>query len=192
MILYPLLEAAATIIHTLIGADKKEGQEMGTADGVEIFRNPKSSSLRTGPFPKRAALEFHTRLPGYQRTPLIPSPELASLLQVGEVWVKDESSRFGLPSFKILGASWAVYQALLRKLGHDTLWTTHDTLWTTHDTLWTTIEELKASFAPLHPLTLVAATDGNHGRAVAHVASWLGFEARIFYRLELPQPASKQ
>jgi diaminopropionate ammonia-lyase len=139
---------------------------MGTADGVEIFRNPKSSSLHTGPFPKRDALEFHKRLPGYQRTPLIHSPELAALLQVGEVWVKDESSRVGLPSFKILGASWAVYQALLRKLEHDTR--------------WSTIEELRASFAPLRPLTLVAATDGNHGRAVAHVASWLGFEARIF------------
>jgi diaminopropionate ammonia-lyase len=45
---------------------------------------------------------------------------------------------------------------------------------------WRTIDELAAHLAPLKPLTLVTATDGNHGRAVAHVAALLGFSARIF------------
>ena len=43
-----------------------------------------------------------------------------------------------------------------------------------------TIEDLKAKLEPLRPLTLVAATDGNHGRAVARVARLLGLGARIF------------
>ena len=40
--------------------------------------------------------------------------------------------------------------------------------------------ELAEQFAPLQPLTLLAATDGNHGRAVAAMARLLGFDARIF------------
>src|SRR5215470_15336047 len=39
---------------------------------------------------------------------------------------------------------------------------------------------LRSWAAPLRPLTLLAATDGNHGRAVARVARWLGLDARIY------------
>ena len=68
--------------------------------------------------PTRAPLAFHRRLPGYQPTPLIDAPELARMLRIGHVLVKNESSRLGLPAFKILGASWAVYRALEKRLGH--------------------------------------------------------------------------
>jgi diaminopropionate ammonia-lyase len=44
---------------------------------------------------------------------------------------------------------------------------------------WSTLVELSAQIAPLRPLTLVAATDGNHGRAVAHFARLLGLSASI-------------
>src|SRR4051794_10287395 len=57
-------------------------------------------------------LGFHRRLPGYTPTPLVEVKSLARQLGVGKLWVKDESSRLGLPSFKILGASWATYNAL--------------------------------------------------------------------------------
>lgn len=54
-----------------------------------------------------AARAFHCALPGYAPTPLVDLPGLAAELSVGAVLVKDESSRFGLPAFKVLGASWA-------------------------------------------------------------------------------------
>lgn len=64
-----------------------------------------------------AAREFHRTLPGYVPTPLVDLPALASELRVGRVLVKDESSRLGLPAFKILGASWACRQILDRHPG---------------------------------------------------------------------------
>src|SRR6266851_3817654 len=62
-------------------------------------------------------IEFHRRLPGYRETPLVEAPRLAETLGVAKLFVKDETSRFGLPSFKILGASWATYVALRERLG---------------------------------------------------------------------------
>ena len=112
-------------------------------------------------------MRFHHRLPGYEETPLIDTPKLASALGVAKVFVKDESSRLRLPAFKILGASWAVYRALEERLGEDF-----------GD--WEEIWELEERLAPLRPLSLVAATDGNHGRAVARVARLLGLGAKIF------------
>lgn len=64
-----------------------------------------------------SARELHRSLPGYAPTPLVPLPALARELGVGEVLVKDESSRLGLPAFKILGASWACRQVLDRQPG---------------------------------------------------------------------------
>jgi diaminopropionate ammonia-lyase len=58
------------------------------------------------------AYAFHQSLPGYSPTPLVSVPELAAELGVGRVLVKDESSRLGLPAFKVLGASWACRQVL--------------------------------------------------------------------------------
>src|SRR5918997_6215049 len=114
----------------------------------------------------RAPLEFHRRLPDYAVTPLVDAPDVAGSLGVGKVWVKDESWRLGLPAFKILGASWAVYRALEQRSGGIGE--------------WGDVEELRGRLAPLLPLTLAAATDGNHGRAVARMAKLLGLEARIF------------
>jgi diaminopropionate ammonia-lyase len=63
------------------------------------------------------ARAFHQSLPGYSPTPLVPVPELAAELRVGRVLVKDESSRLGLPAFKVLGASWACHQVLQKHPG---------------------------------------------------------------------------
>jgi diaminopropionate ammonia-lyase len=121
--------------------------------------------------PARTPLVFHGRFPSYKPTPLIDAPELAELLGIRQVLVKDESSRLGLPAFKILGASWAVY----RTLHAGAAASASETFGT-----WSTLEELADQLAPLKPLTLATATDGNHGRAVAHVAALLGLAARIF------------
>lgn len=58
------------------------------------------------------AAAFHRSLPGYAPTPLVSLPALADKFGVGRVLVKDESSRLGLPAFKVLGASWACHQVL--------------------------------------------------------------------------------
>jgi diaminopropionate ammonia-lyase len=134
---------------------------------IKILINPNAREILDGPCPDRTPLRFHRRLPGYEETPLVDAPKLAGALGVGKVFVKDESSRLGLPAFKVLGASWAVYRALEERLGEDF-----------GD--WEEIWELEERLEPLRPLSLVAATDGNHGRAVAWVARQLGLEAKIF------------
>jgi diaminopropionate ammonia-lyase len=134
---------------------------------IRTLINPNARKILDGPHPDRAPLRFHRRLPDYRETPLVDAPGLAGALGVGKVLVKDESSRLGLPAFKVLGASWAVYRALEERIGEDF-----------GD--WEEIWELKERLEPLRPLSLVAATDGNHGRAVARVARLLGLGARIF------------
>jgi diaminopropionate ammonia-lyase len=106
--------------------------------------------------------EFHQSLPGYAPTPLVSVPELAAELGVRAVEVKDESSRLGLPAFKILGASWAVARVVADRTGAST-----------------DLAALRAAAAG-SALQLVTATDGNHGRAVAHMASLLGLSATVF------------
>ena len=134
---------------------------------IRTLINPNAREILDGPYPDRTPLRFHRRLPGYVETPLVDVPKLAGALGVGKVFVKDESSRLGLPAFKVLGASWAVYRALEERLGEDF-----------GD--WEEIWELEERLEPLRPLSLVAATDGNHGRAVARVARLLGLGAKIF------------
>ena len=97
--------------------------------------------------------DFHAALPGYAPTPLAELPALASELGVGRVFVKDESARLGLPAFKALGASWAIHRVLA---------------------------ERAAAGHPAGPVTLVTASDGNHGRAVARVARLLGQRSHVF------------
>jgi diaminopropionate ammonia-lyase len=82
------------------------------------------------------------------------------------VLVKHEAERFGLPAFKIVGASWAIHRVLTRRLGSEPD--------------FDHIDELRDAFAPLRPLTFVTATDGNHGRAVARAARWFGMDAHIY------------
>jgi diaminopropionate ammonia-lyase len=135
--------------------------------GGEVFRNPAARPAAAMPPPPRAPLELHRRLPGYAVTPLHDAPALAATTGVGRVWVKDESSRLGLPAFKLLGASWAAYRALADRLGRD-------------PEPWGSLEQLRATLQPLRPLTLATATDGNHGRAVARMAALLGLDADVY------------
>jgi diaminopropionate ammonia-lyase len=119
-------------------------------------------------------LSFHAGLPGYRRTPLVDLPVLRAELGVGRVLVKDESSRLGLPAFKVLGASWAVARLLARRAGLAGP---------------PTLAELKHAAAGRR-LTLVTATDGNHGRAVARTASMLGLDAHVVVPQGVPEHAA--
>ncbi len=110
-------------------------------------------------------MAFHQSMPGYEPTPLVRTPELAHQLGVGSLVVKDQSRCFGLPAFKIIGASWAVNCAVSELLGLPPA-----------DTLAALAERAQS----LSPLKLVTATDGNHGRAVARMAALLGLDATIY------------
>lgn len=110
---------------------------------------------------------FHSRLPGYTKTPLRSLPGLATRLGLDSIFVKDESSRFGLQSFKALGGSYAAARLMAKKLGLDP----------------TELSRLGNGVADLLPdgqkMTFITATDGNHGRGVAWVARELGQKAVV-------------
>jgi diaminopropionate ammonia-lyase len=133
---------------------------------ARAFYNRIDRNTTIGESPYRVPQTFHQRLDGYAPTPLVEAPGLAAALGVGKVFVKDESSRIGLPAFKILGASWAVYRALEQRIAGFGA--------------WESLDDLARQLEPHRPLTLAAATDGNHGRAVARMAKLLGFDSRIF------------
>jgi diaminopropionate ammonia-lyase len=99
------------------------------------------------PAPVTDAIPFHHGLPGYRPTPVRDLSGAAAELGLAAVGLKDESDRFGLPAFKILGASWAGERTLREHPEVD---------------------------------TLVAASAGNHGRAVARVARDRGLHCRIY------------
>lgn len=125
------------------------------------------NSARTGAVsarPDPRAVRFHRSMPGYAPSPVAEAPAAAQQLGLSRLVVKLETERFGLPSFKVLGASWATCRALSLRSGLPPA---------------ATFDELRAMTARLDGLTLVAATDGNHGRAVARVARLLGHGARI-------------
>lgn len=132
---------------------------------ADLTRNPLRGQTPPPTVPGPVTV-FHRKFPDYMPTPLFDLPQIAQELGVGRVLVKDESDRLGLPAFKMLGAAWASYCALIEKLGHEPEWQTFD--------------ELAAALEPLGPMALATATDGNHGRAVASFARRVGLEARIF------------
>jgi diaminopropionate ammonia-lyase len=126
----------------------------------------------TCPAAPGAVLRFVRTLPGYAVTPLTGLPPLAAELGVGRVFVKDESRRLGLPAFKALGASWAIAHVVAERTG----------------TTVTTFPDIQAAARRL-TLTLVTASDGNHGRAVGHFATLLGLRAHVLVPAAVPAPA---
>ena len=53
------------------------------------------------------ALNFHRSFPQYSVTPLTRLSQLAGYMGLRNIYVKDESYRFGLNAFKVLGGSLA-------------------------------------------------------------------------------------
>jgi diaminopropionate ammonia-lyase len=118
--------------------------------------------------PDPAAAAFHAGLPGFGPTALADLPALASELRVGRVLVKDESGRMGLGAFKVLGASWAIARLLA------------EAAFPAGAAAGPVSVAVLRAAAARHPVELVTATDGNHGRAVAWTARLLGLPARVF------------
>lgn len=108
------------------------------------------------------ALAFHRSFPQYNQTPLAELKQMAQHLGLKDFFVKDESYRFGLNAFKVLGGSFAMANYIAEKLGKDVADLTYDVL---------TSDKLREEFGQA---TFFTATDGNHGRGVAWAANKLG------------------
>ena len=65
------------------------------------------------------ANEFHKSFPQYSVTPLQKLSALASYLGVKGIYCKDESYRFGLNAFKVLGGSYAMGRYIAKELGRN-------------------------------------------------------------------------
>lgn len=111
---------------------------------------------------------FHQSFPEYSPTPLRQQAELAKYLGVAGVYVKDESYRFGLNAFKVLGGSFAMASYLAQRLGRDISELDYNQL---------TSPEIRQQ---LGEITFTTATDGNHGRGVAWTANRLKQKSVIY------------
>ena len=115
----------------------------------------------------RKARAFHESFPQYCVTPLVKLEQMARYLGLGQVYVKDESYRFGLNAFKVLGGSFAMARYIAQQTGKDVSELPYEVL---------TSGELKEEFGQA---TFFTATDGNHGRGVAWAANKLGQKAVV-------------
>ncbi len=113
------------------------------------------------------AQAFHRSFPQYNPTPLARLDGMAARLGLGSLCVKDESYRFGLNAFKVLGGSFAMGRYIAQELGRDVSEMTYGYL---------TSEKLREEFGQA---TFFTATDGNHGRGVAWAANRLGQKAVV-------------
>lgn len=123
----------------------------------------------------QAARRFHQTLAGYQVTPLAQLPALAQDLGVGGIYVKDESHRFGLNAFKVLGGSFALAKFISERVGMQGEDVSFGRLCSplVRSHLW--------------ELTFCTATDGNHGRGLAWAAKQLGHKCVVY----LPRGAAE-
>lgn len=146
---------------------------MTEIDGFEFeyAMNAGITGASPGAFSAKAARtvhQFHRGIPGYAETPLAGLISLASAWGVGGIFVKDESHRFGLNAFKVLGGSYAISQLICAKLG-----------WDITETSFPRLREPDV-YEKIGRMTFATATDGNHGRGIAWSAATLGQRAVVF------------
>ncbi len=122
------------------------------------------------------AKDFHESFPQYAPTPLACLSSMAEYLNLSEIYIKDESYRFGLNAFKVLGGSFAMANYIAEEMGKDVSETTYDYL---------TSNKLKEEFGQA---TFFTATDGNHGRGVAWAANKLGQKSVVHMPVGSSQP----
>ncbi|MBS6610781.1 MULTISPECIES: diaminopropionate ammonia-lyase [Peptoniphilus] len=120
--------------------------------------------------------DYHNSFPMYEKTPFIELKNLAEKVNVKNILVKDESYRFGLNAFKVLGGSFAIGKVIAKKLDMDIKDLTFEKL---------TSKEVKNK---LGEITFITATDGNHGRGVAWAANKLNQKAIVY----MPRGSAKE
>ena len=111
--------------------------------------------------------KFHQSFPQYTETPLADLKNMAKYLGLGAVKIKDESYRFGLNAFKVLGGSYAIGKYIADQCGKDIDEFPYSVL---------TSDKLEKEFGHA---TFFSATDGNHGRGVAWAANQLSQKSVI-------------
>ena len=116
----------------------------------------------------KKARTFHESFPQYSKTPLASLDQMAGYLGLDSIYVKDESYRFGLNAFKVLGGSFSMARYIAKETGKKVEDLPYNVL---------TSEALKKEFGQA---TFFTATDGNHGRGVAWAANKLGQKAVVF------------
>ncbi len=114
------------------------------------------------------AKKFHMSFPGYERTPLRSLNHFAEILGIAGVYVKDESFRFGLNAFKVLGGSYAMARYMADQLKKDISVLPFEEI---------TSLEIREQ---LGDVTFATTTDGNHGRGVAWTARQLGQKSVVY------------
>ncbi len=158
---------------------------MVQTDATQLLANPfvdhAHSQERSAALLPEAGFEEARRSigewPGYAPTPLVRLSGLAAETGVSEIWLKDESERFDVMSFKALGGAYSTSRAAQRYLaaldgGVDAA--------------------ANALFDGRHAdrmggLIVTSATDGNHGRAVAWGASRIGCRCVIYLHERVSQ-----
>lgn len=114
------------------------------------------------------ARNFHKSFPEYSVTPLVNLEKLSERLGLSGIFLKDESYRFGLNAFKVLGGSYAMAKYLAQRLEMDIKDLPYDML---------VSDEIREK---LGDITFVTATDGNHGRGVAWTANRLKQKSVVY------------
>ncbi len=112
--------------------------------------------------------KYHASFPEYTATKLHTLPCLAQELGLKHFMLKDESTRFGLKAFKVLGASHAMGRYLASCLQEDFAHMSAEYL------CQPAVREKMGS------ITFTSTTDGNHGRGLAWTAQKLQQKAVIF------------
>ncbi len=117
-----------------------------------------------------------TQWSGYAKMPLWQLNDLAKNLSLGSILYKDEGPRFGLGSFKALGGAYAALRVLQREL----------TARVGHPVALADIR--RGNYADqVSEITLVSATDGNHGRSLAWGCQRFGAPCRIYIHADVSE-----
>ena len=125
------------------------------------------------------AIEEITQWEGYTQTPLFNLQELAASLALDKLMYKDEGLRFGLGSFKALGGSYAVLRVLQQQISN--------------------LLDRKVSLRDIRlgkyskeaaEITMVSATDGNHGRSLAWGCQRFGVPCKIYIHAKVSEERS--
>ncbi|MEM6987470.1 MAG: diaminopropionate ammonia-lyase [Pseudomonadota bacterium] len=113
---------------------------------------------------------------GYAPTPLVSLRVLADALGVERIDYKDEGPRFGLGSFKALGGAFAAQRVLQQQIAERT----------GREVSLASIRNGEHS-ALCADITLVSATDGNHGRSLAWGCERFGAACNIYIHAEVSE-----
>ncbi|WP_458700674.1 diaminopropionate ammonia-lyase [Sulfurospirillum sp. 1307] len=156
-------------------------------DQIEFFDN--SKNLTNLPYTNQDILSLKgfkkafneiSSWPNYKPTPLVSLDNLAKETGVSKIYYKNEHFRFDLKSFKALGGAYALLNILLEKLKEKGMNANSKDLFS----------KKYASFT--NNITVVCATDGNHGKSVAWGANMFGCKCEIFIHSKVSKNRKKE